>query len=321
MARCRTWSFIHGAAFTAALALLMVGCGETEVTLFDDVTASPPLSVTYLLEGEATHGLRSLRATLLDLELLPEGEPGGPGSEVQGALPEPIDVDLVGLSGRARVLTTRYYGPGVYTRLSIQMAGGAVEAVDLAGTVLDVHGAAEERLILPLEEPLEVAAWSDSVGSTLVLRWDGDASLVSSAGSGPGPAYAWNPQISVRLLRPGAAIPAEDLWGGVVAVSDDRRIIQVASDASRTVGGRATPVNAAIYSSTLLFQADGQPAPNLGGIDPDPSLAEARFWVRGDYVHQSTSWVPAVAAESVLLDSLGAGEPSDAAFLLEARVL
>ncbi|QDV08121.1 hypothetical protein Poly30_36570 [Planctomycetes bacterium Poly30] len=327
MARLFQSLVLLAASLVALLVAGLVGaCGETSVTLFPRSSEGPPLSVTYLIEGGAEDRLSSLGVTIQDLRLMTV-EDLAAGADGISALPVPVGVELIGLEGRAKLLTTRYYGGGTYTHVRVDFAPGPPDARRHDGVRVDWAEDLPESVLLELDAPF-VAQHGDSLAHGLVLSFDPAESIDGPvapgsfpfSGDGSDGRLVFRPVIRVRTLGAGERVPADDLWGGLLSVSEDERVITVGAEVERTIADRPVVTAVLLQESTLLLQPDGLAAPGLDGLSFDASLATARFLVRGDFISGGPGYQAQMVASSVQLDSLMPASASDAAVVLEARI-
>ncbi len=307
------------ALFVFACALWSPSCGETTVDLFRRNADGPPLSVTYLMEGGGADELQSLFLTVRDVRLLRE-EDVADGLDGVGSLPEPVAVELLGLEGRARLLTTRYYGDGVFTHVRLDLGAEPVGAVGHDGQEIIWTPAGTSSQLVELPSPFVVDR-DGSLNHSLVLHMSPDESIVRVEDVSGGVVHRFQPVVRARVLTGTETVPADDYWGGLVAASEDYRRLEVASDVERTSGDRAAVASVLVTSATLLLQPNGVPVTSLPGLSSIPELLDARFWVRGDYARSAHSYLPELRAGSVLLDSLMPANGSDAAVVTEVRVV
>jgi hypothetical protein len=305
------------------LALIVLACaascGETEVDLALGDVEGPPLSVTYFVEGGGADELRSLFLTVRDIRLLgPEDLAAGAGGI--GALPEPRALELLGLEERARLLTTRYYGDGVYSHVRVDLGAEPVRAVGHDGGELEWSDLGPPSVLLPLEVPLR-AERDAALNVALILHVSPDESIARD-GSGAGDAtYRFHPVFRARVLQPTERVAADDLWGGVMAASDDLRRLEVASEQDTTTADRAVPVAVDLGPGTLLLQSNGALAADLPGATSLSELTEASFWIRGEFTGSTHPFLPELRASSVLLDRLYPSNASAAALVAEVRIV
>ena len=294
-------------------------CGETTITLPFGDAEGPPLAVSYLIEGGGADELHSLSLTVRDIRLLRPSDLAE-GSDGAGALPAPVEVELLGLEDRAKLLTTRYYGDGTFSHVRLDLGDAPPRALGHDGAELAWTAPSNSSVLVKLQEPFRPVR-GESLNYSLVLHVSPDESAVLEVDPSGASVYRFEPVVRARVLGSGDRIRADDFWGGLLSASADFRSLEIASDVDLTSAERAVIAAVQVDAGTLLLQPDGQPATSLEGLSATPELIDARFWVRGEFVASRHGFLPELRATSVLLDSLEPSSGSDAAIVAEVRVV
>ncbi|MFT6833448.1 MAG: hypothetical protein ACJAZN_003633 [Planctomycetota bacterium] len=304
--------------FTALLVGLS-SCGETEVTWFGDGPEGPPLSVTYLLGGGAVDELLSLSLTIDDVRLLSHEDVVG-GRDGIGALLAPAAAEVLGLDDRAKLLTTRYYGDGLYTHVRVDFGSDPVSGRWHGGEAVEWTPRARSSVLMALPEPWR-AARGETLARTLLLELDPAESVLGLGAAQGFESLGFEPVLRVRGLAPGERVRADDFWGGLVSASSDQVVWFFASEVDRTVANRRLPAAVVLDPSTLLLDPASLPVTELSGLTLEPALAGARFLVQGDHTAGGPGYQAQMWATSIQLDSLVPASGSGSAIVLEARII
>lgn len=313
----------------AGLAGLVASCGETTIVGFGFDAGGPPLSVSYVVEGGAAGEFLSFHQRIEDVRLLTQEDMAG-GARGIGALPEPVTVELLGLEHRARLLTTRYYGPGDYTHLRVELGPAPPLVLRRDGTPVVWTPAAwaqgsVHEVTLELREPLQ-AVHGAALDRTLVIAMDPSESQLLDgllgqpnldAESGP-MEYAYSPVIRVRELDVGERLAADDYWGALVSGSEPGAELRIQSDAHQTVAERGVTASVRVDGATLMLASSGTPVVGWSGLPPAQELAGADVWIRGKFEQGAAGHLVQIRADSLQLDHLRATGSTDAAVVCEA---